>query len=194
MNLVLSPTRAIVAVDTLAFNLLVRAEGHLSKLLYVPHLNAILAARGVTFFLAAAWGIVLQQNCTFDELTEGMPQIIPQARKNAEAIVGSAPPPVPTEFIWIGWSEKLSRISGSRFVIQPGSDEVQVTACPDGTALAPQVEIQGSRDLSEPTRMRRVMQNQVEYGKSVEPNGGFGGLMIMAAISRDKAAFDSLPL
>ena len=117
LNAWIAPDAAIVVTDSIGM----AADGsplHASKLVVVPHLNAVIAARGQLALLT--WLSVRANSAGFgalDDLLDAMPGMLAEAGAaigdNLNVLAGSAPG---YEIIVAGWSDRQGRMIGRQFV------------------------------------------------------------------------------
>lgn len=102
------------------------------KVLFLPHLSAAVAFRGIDVAHAVATVQILSFAGGFDELAGAMPEIVKQsvavARDKAEHLFGvKAEYAEASNFVLVGFSHAGKRMMGHSFVTAPGSPDVEVT-------------------------------------------------------------------
>jgi len=117
LNFWASPQEAVIAVDTVGM----AADGSplpASKLLPIPHLNAVIAIRGQLVLLA--WLSVRANSAgfaTFDDLLDAMPGMLAEAGAaidhNLSVLAGSMEG---HELLVAGWSDRQGRMIGRQYV------------------------------------------------------------------------------
>ena len=115
---------ALVGVDTGGLN----PDGapiEASKIIFLPHLSAVVAFRGVMVTMMSAAPSILGFGGDFDQLAEGMPGIMTQAMDIAKQHIdidswGG------TNFVLVGYSPKAGRMVGHVFDKRTGEQEITV--------------------------------------------------------------------
>lgn len=117
LNAWIAPDAAVIAVDTVGM----AADGsplHASKLVVVPHLNAVIGIRGQLALLT--WLAVRANSAgfaTFDDLLDAMPGMLAEAGAavgdHLNVLGGSVPG---YEVLVAGWSARQGRIVGRQFI------------------------------------------------------------------------------
>lgn len=105
--------------------------GEASKVLFLPHLSAAVAFRGVDVAQAVATAQIQSFAGGFDELAEAMPEIVKQsvavARDKAVHLFGvKAEYAETSNFMLVGFSRAGKRMMGHVFETAPGSPDVEV--------------------------------------------------------------------
>lgn len=187
LNAWILPDEAIIAVDTDG----VDDEGirmPTSKLLLVPHLNAVLALRGqlalLSFLLVRSISSALD---SFDALCDAMPAMLGEA---AGAIPGElvvASPIDGFELVAAGWSARRSRMAARLFVkrgdmpdmlerdvdrfVSPWNEAMQ------GVTVAPQA-------------LDKIARAQVRWMRETFPGAACGGRLIVCRLTRRSATLE----
>ncbi len=128
LNAWIAPDAAVIATDSIGM----AADGsplHASKLVVVPHLNAVIAIRGQLALLT--WLAVRANSAgfaTFDDLLDAMPGMLAEAGAaigdRLSVLAGSAPG---YEVVIAGPSDRQGRMIGRQFVSRGGEQTVRDT-------------------------------------------------------------------
>lgn len=107
------------------------STGEACKVLFLPHLSAAVAFRGIDVAQAVATAQIQSFVGGFDELAEAMPEIVKQsvavARDKAKHLFGvKAEYAERSNFVLVGFSSAGKRMMGHAFVTAPGSPSVEV--------------------------------------------------------------------
>lgn len=107
------------------------STGEACKVLFLHHLSAAVAFRGIDVVLAVATAHIQSFAGGFDELAEAMPEIIKQsvalARDKAVNLFGvKAEYAETSNFVLVGFSHAGNRMMGHAFVTGPSSPDVEV--------------------------------------------------------------------
>lgn len=202
VNTSISPTRALVAVDTalqlhsaLDLNpLTIRgAPQETSKLAIIPHANAVLAGRGVSLMLSAVYGMIHSQNFSFDDAFLQFDEILDQGLKALRAQLAGVGLKDPIEInaqeiVFVGWSGKLKRIIGGRWRKET-HDAAFSGSVLTNWGISPHCSWTVDTMPAQPnTResMIDVMQQQVDWASKNYPGLGFGGRPIIVEITENR--------
>lgn len=179
----ISPAEAVVASDTVGQAHLDGSRRVLSKVKIIPHLNAVLAGRGVNLFfdLLALHGQNASCN-SFDELIQEMPDLLSmtEAMTPADVLQGGAGEPG-FEVLVAGWSDREARMLGVVFQKRMGMEEAvrtEVNFC-----VAPW-------DASMPdipkkvTRLQDIAREQVKWMRSQFGEAAAGGRLTVCRVTR----------
>jgi hypothetical protein len=193
LNVSLQLEQALVAVDTQAVAPADGTWAHLSKLLLLPHLNAVFAFRGAqpsfnTLFMMLHMSV--WEN--LDEMLDYLPSMLPGAVEAAKAAVQTDPrfaPPdlaVLAEFqlVAVGWSPREGRMVGRLFTQTPPAVGFVAEEIKDYLVAPSDGSIEDLPDPDTPAEMERVARAQVSLIKATDPNKSGGGKLILAAINR----------
>jgi len=191
-----SPTKAMVIVDTKGQR--VDGAGYLeiSKMLYLPHANVVIAGRGTNLFLNALFSILhLSPAQSCDDCDRLMFGALKQASEGVKAMVdaGAVPPmAVRNEVTLVGYSDHYH-----------GMHAVSYLECDDGSFEAHEVsdayfgpwfEIWGPAPTGFPTvgLARAIATEQVSNLLQMHPDKPFGGRLLLAELTREDCRFSTL--
>jgi hypothetical protein len=122
LNVLLSPERMLVAVDTLAEDALTGAKSSGAKFLLIPQHNVVLACRGSTQFFLRIYALMLQASFRADftmeqlakELTLVIDQLWPEYEK-AALEAGLSRQTLGTELVLGGWCPRAGRMIATAY-------------------------------------------------------------------------------
>lgn len=130
MNAFVTRDVALIGVDTEA-RFPDGSSGEVSKVLYLPHLSAVMVFRGADVARAVAIAQIHPFVGGFDELAEAMPEIVKQSvavsRDKALQFGVKVEDAETCNFVLVGFSQTDQRMMGHCFVTAPGSPTVEVT-------------------------------------------------------------------
>lgn len=179
LNVWIKPREALVAVDTEG----VGGDGSrkpMSKVMTLPHLNAVIALRGNAHFLGALLHVCLSRTiASFDELLAEMPGNLALA----DALVPAAlrHPEFPdTELIVVGWSLERSRMLGRLFAKR--GEEQEFSGHDTEGCIAPYDAATMAHLPRTEHAVQKIARAQVRYMRS-ERNIG-GGVLILCRVDR----------
>jgi hypothetical protein len=178
LNLAIVDERtAVVVVDSAVASLADQsapADREASKALPLPHMNAVIAGRGVVGVLALSATLLLGLT-TFDEAVQFLPEVVDQAQASmtAAGIAG------PQEIAFVGWSARDARMR-AYYLQRPTRDvpfevhEVDYLAAPEHepAALLPRV-LQTDAGAAQFAREQYA----------AHPGPGFGGRIIVVRLT-----------
>lgn len=183
----------VVAVDT-ACARYPEGRGEFSKVLPMPHLNALLAFRGMNasalaVFLSAMNGGVRD----FDDVVALAPGVFREIEHEGVPRVPEGVD-LTLELFIVGWSPRLDRMALARFLYRPGEDLDYSEPDTLGSMLSPCADAEASEDgLMVPFRetddlgrdIRALVEAQIEHGRKTNPDTiTFGGRLLVAIIDR----------
>lgn len=174
---------ALVAVDTDG----ARIDGSrfpASKLLPMPHLNAVLAIRGQAAFLQ-----ILFLRCIgsgfdgFDQMADALPIMIEEAHENLLAYdqLIARDCRFGHELVAVGWSHRRERMLGRQFTAGEDGKFIERDL---GMHIAPW---HSSIPRIEPVRKNvdRIATAQVDWMQNTFPDAACGGQLLTAHVKRD---------
>lgn len=204
VNAIVTPARALVAVDTEAVEV-DRVSGRLtrfemSKLFPLPHANVLLAARGTHMFhMPVLFGLSMVKIPTFDAMAFALKgSLLRDAVSNAHASARSAGAPATfdigaQEIYLFGWSEMEQCMVGVGYFREPGEAEWDVMdvgrswAIPWKEHWGPDPELEVVGDLAKAAR-EQVRRTRAEAPKEV----AMGGRLIVAEVTRNATSIQLL--
>ena len=176
----ITPAEAIVAVDTDGVDQNRERKG-MSKLLALPHLNAVIAMRGSGNFLASAFHLCMSRGLdSFDDLLSEVSGILRFAEATLASGLRVAGFP-DMELVVVGYSDKEGRMLGRLFTKR--GDEQDFTAKDTEGCIAPydaatMADIPRTADA-----LAAIARAQVRYMQATAGLGG--GKLIVARLERD---------
>jgi len=202
LNTFVTPTRALVGVDTAAHvysavdmsSVEQAANGavEVSKLIPLPHANALIAGRGVSEMLIIVFASVMSSRMGFDEAFLAMDKTLEISLQLLRQQIAGAGLQDPTlihsqEIVFVGWSQKLNQVIGVRYTKAPNEDRFAGRAL-SGWGIAPggQWTINNVPPCDTRESMTRMMQEQVSWLAKTHSSEGFGGRPIIAEITKNR--------
>ena len=182
LNAWLTETDAIVTVDSDG----VRDDGARlpsSKLLVIPHLNAVLAIRGQSAFLhflflrCASAGFD-----TFDEMCDALPDMIANMDASVPDELIAKNCRIGNELLVVGWSHRKMEMLGRQFVKR--DEMTEYTDTEFSMHISPWDKSM-PHIPKEPKLFQEIAIAQVDWMRSTFPNAACGGTLIMAHITKD---------
>lgn len=187
LNAWVTPAEAIVAVDTDGAT---QAGERMpaSKLLPIPHLNAVIALRGQAAFLALTFlRCVAGSFATFDELDAAMLEVLQDVEASLlpEMI---APGRIGNELITVGWSACQGRMLGRRFVKR--DDMTAFEAAETNRHVSPwHASLQGTPTTSH--KLEQLARAQVRWMRATFANAACGGNLIVCRLTRKTLSLET---
>lgn len=180
LNAWITRTEAIVAVDTDGVDL----DGKrmpTSKLLTIPHLNAVLGLRGQAAFLSFVFLRCLSSSFeSFDEMNDALPLILEEADSLPDWSIAKDCR-IGNEMLAVGWSDRRSRMLGRQFVKRDGMTEFSATDA--DFHVSPW---HSSMSHIQPTAaaVERIAREQVRWMRETYPGAACGGKLIVCNINK----------
>lgn len=204
VNVFVNPARAVICADTEA-GPDGGPYGEVSKLVPLPHMNAVIAARGSVLLLAGVVTAAVAMGGSFDELAQQMPYILKLASDKA---VGHAENLAPAgtlsseeagcgDVALVGFSPSRGRVVAHHFIRATLSSEpVANTNIVQFVAPSwPDVDLGLDALRADPSRegMKALALAQVRLCRDREkPGMAAGGRLIYAEVSRDGIRVETL--
>lgn len=184
MNVWIDRDRALVAVDTQALSQVDGKFRDASKLLALPHANAVLAARGeIVYFGWVFNGLQTSGAADYDAMVQAMPELLAQNERLFRGFQKSYG--VETfngyEIALVGWSAAIGRMLGVRYEKWPGDPHVRATAI-DPWSLSPNAGWERVPKL--PEELEQASRDQVAMLRTL-PCVAAGGRLIVAEVTRN---------
>lgn len=182
LNAWITPTDAIVAVDTDG----VREDGArfpTSKLLPIPHLNAVIAMRGQSAFLAFLFLRCISSSFdSFDELNDAMPALLADVNETLpdEILVKNCR--IGNELLIAGWSNRRHRMLGRQFIMR--DDMPEFAASEFDFHISPWHASSMSHLPRKAHAVEKLARAQVQWMRSTFPNAACGGKLLVCQIGR----------
>jgi len=191
LNVLLTPEKLLVAVDTLAEDAMTGKPSSGAKLLLIPQHNVVMATRGSAQFFLRLYELSLQASFradfTMEQLMAELGLVIEQLWPNYVAAADQAGIPrdqLHTEIVLGGWSPKNGRMMATAYAKSANGEQVIAQALEGGLA-SPGDPLRGkpaSFDMAavlEAGRLQAVYLNQA-LGRPVA-----GGRLLVADLTRD---------
>jgi len=185
LNAFVHPGEAVVAVDTAAIAL-DGSTRQFSKILPIPHINAVLANRGQGMFLNFLFGSCLTAQ-SFDELLEVMTSENLTAMDRQLAADGFYKPGTEgQEMVAVGWSDKHVRMVGKAFVRLAGMLEFRVSEFEN--CISPWDQQAMGTIPRKIDALEKLAKAQVSWLRSLGPEVAGGGELLVCRITRTSLA------
>lgn len=189
LNVHIKPARALIAVDTQAQVFGSDGRTEASKLLLMPHLNIVMAARGDLAFFSMVFSCAHRSpaNHDFDQLAADMSDSLPVILKQhgvAMSTWGIDPCGVESEICIVGWSRKLCRMAGMTYERWPGQQEFTTTEI-DPWRIGPNAQWSTTPAVDTIEAMQSVARDQVKFMRKHHPQAAIGGRLLVAELTRD---------
>lgn len=194
LNVLMTPERAFVAVDTLAQDAVSGEISEGAKLLLIPQHNIVVAARGSGQFFLRVYQLCLEASFRkafsieqiMREVGPVMDQLWPryvQAIRDAKMDLGQ----LQSEIVVVGWSNAQSRIVGTAYAKSVVEQPTRVAELVGGIA-SPGEPLRDATDSFEPEAILAAGRRQAEYLNFQEGKVVAGGRLIAAFLRRGEAA------
>ncbi len=196
LNVVASPSRVLVAVDTIiAAPNGVRCEQ--SKMVPLLHLNAVIAMRGHTLLLHNIYSGCFGLFGDLDSLLRDMPARLQHCYERAPAADLETPGGefMSEQVVVAGWSPARAQMVAMDYLLDRPGGQFYLRKEIDSWCLAPK------EGFAKPTAfwlgeedLHTIAIAQANHALSVNPEGGFGGRLLVADLTRDSLAISSRAL
>lgn len=192
LNVWVSHAKAMVVVDTE-----VRTQDgtyhEASKMMVLPHANAVVAVRGHNVFLSSVASLVLQTGGDFDQIVENMPLHLKTAMdflvSNKEQFVDSV---YRQEIALVGYSRSLGCMDCMVYASadETGFKDTEI----DKAYLSPWDGSWGDAldVFTVPHRATMFCTDQVSNALAMHPDQPFGGRLLLAELTRDDVRISTL--
>ncbi|WP_256775411.1 MULTISPECIES: hypothetical protein [unclassified Stenotrophomonas] len=198
LNVLMTPERAVVAVDTLAQDAVTGEMSEGAKLLLIPQHNIVVAARGSGQFFLRVYQLCLEASFRkafsieqiMGEVGPVMDQMWPnyvQAIRDANMDLGQ----LQSEIVVVGWSKAQSRIVGAAYAKSVVEQPTRVAPLIGGIA-APGQPLRDVPDSFHPHAILAAGRRQAEYVNAEEGRHVAGGRLIAAFLERGEATVRDL--
>ena len=193
LNVILSPDKLLVAVDTLAEDVITGGHSSAAKLLLIPQHNLVMATRGSAQFFLRLYELSLQASFradfTMEQLMAELGLVIEQLWPNYVAAADRAGIPrdqLHTEIVLGGWSPKNGRMMATAYAKSANGEPVIVQPLEGGLA-SPGDPL---RDRPASFEMSAVLQSgRLQMEHSNRENGRLvaGGRLLVATLKSNTA-------
>lgn len=186
LNVLLSPERALVTMDTRMQNTVTGGHYYSSKMFPIVHANILIACRGDRVFgeLAFQWYLGCEA-CDFDSIVPGLPDALVVLSKRCASIPGWYADG--TELIIVGWSEKDRSMQGvgcSRPDIGSPFSVARMGAGWIAPALTE--DLRHITCANQIEYLTAIAQAQTRQSKKDSPDSPIGGRLILADMTKDR--------
>ncbi|MNV19122.1 hypothetical protein D3C71_1099730 [compost metagenome] len=193
LNVLMTPERAFVAVDTLAQDAVSGEVSEGAKLLLIPQHNVVVAGRGSGQFFLRIYQLCLEASFRnafsieqiMREVGPVMDQLWPnyvQAARDAKLDLDQ----LQAEIVIVGWSKAQGRIVGSAYAKSVVEQPTRVAELVGGIA-APGQPLRDLPDSFHPDAILAAGRRQAEYVNAEEGRHVAGGRIIAAFLQRGEA-------
>lgn len=191
LNVILSPDKLLVAVDTLAEDAITRGHSSAAKLLLIPQHNLVMATRGSAQFFLRLYELSLQASFradfTMDQLMAELGLVIEQLWPNYVAAADRAGIPrgqLHTEIVLGGWSPKNGRMMATAYAKSANGEPVIAQALEGGLA-SPGDPLRGRPARFEMAAVLEAGRLQAEYLNQASGRLVAGGRLLAALLQPD---------
>jgi len=198
LNVLLSPERLVVVVDTLVEDAASGAPSVGAKALLLPQHNVVLAARGSARFLLQVYQIILQAGYrpafklekALAELGPLIDKIWP-AFEVASLKAGVHPSRVGTELVLGGWSSVQGRMLATAYA-KSTSMQPSIVQPLDGGMASPGEPLRGRADSLEAEDLLEAGRLQALYLNAQEGRRVAGGSLLMVDLTAGRSVISDL--
>jgi len=198
LNVLLSPERLVVVVDTLVEDAASGAPSLGAKALLVPQHNIVLAARGSARLLLQVYQILLQAGYrpgfNLEQALAEMGPLIDQiwpAFEAASVKSGVHPLRLGTELVLGGWSVSQDRMLATAYAKNSAGQAAVVQPLVGGMA-SPGEPLRGRADSFEAQDLLESGRMQVRYLNTREGRRVSGGSLLMVDLTDSRAVISDL--
>lgn len=193
LNVLLTPEKLLVAVDTLAEDVMTGKPSSAAKVLLIPQHNLVMATRGSAQFFLRLYELSLQASFradfTMEQLMAELGLVIEQLWPNYVAAADRAGIPrdqLHTEIVLGGWSPKNGRMMATAYAKSANGEPVTVQPL-DGGLASPGEPLRGSAASFEPAAILQAGLAQVEFLNRSSGRAVAGGRLIVARLRQKEA-------
>jgi len=198
LNVLMTPDRAVLAVDTLAQDAVSGELSEGAKLLLIPQHNIVVAGRGSGQFLLRVYHLGLEASFRrgfrieqlMREVGPVMDQLWPhyiQAARYAGIDINQ----LQSEIVVVGWSNAQERLVGTAYAKSAADQPARVAELVGGIA-SPGEPLRGAPDSFEVEAVLAAGRRQAEYLNAQEGRVVAGGRLIAAFLQRGEAVVKDL--
>lgn len=189
LNCWIEPERALVGVDTEVIG----ADGKFyacSKMIPLPHVGAVLGARGGLLFFSTLVAACNVQGFEFDALADMMPDLCRNSLKGAkEGLSAAGRGPIEGNdehlVVLVGWSPRLGRMVGYDFDKTVEATEFIAGRIEPSLAAPWDRSLGAFHEIRTPWQMATLAQAQCSLMNTLTPYAAGGGRFIVAEIERE---------
>lgn len=188
LNVLLTPEKLLVAVDTLAEDVMTGKPSSAAKVLLIPQHNLVMATRGSAQFFLRLYELSLQASFradfTMEQLMAELGLVIEQLWPNYVAAADRAGIPrkqLHTEIVLGGWSPKNGRMMATAYA--KSADEAPITVQPlDGGLASPGDPLRSRPASFEMAAVLEAGRLQAEYLNHASGRMVAGGRLLAALL------------
>lgn len=188
LNVILSPDKLLVAVDTLAVDAMTAEHSSAAKLLLIPQYNLVMATRGSAQFFLRLYELSLQASFRADfsmeQLMAELGLVIEQLWPNYVAAADRAGIPreqLHTEIVLGGWSPKNGRMMATAYAKSANGEPVIVQPLEGGLA-SPGDPLRGETAGFHHAAVLKAGRMQAAFLNAREGSAVAGGRLIVATL------------
>ncbi len=198
LNVLMTPEQAVVAVDTLAQDVLSGEVSEGAKLLLIPQHNIVVAGRGSGQVFLRIYQLCLEASFrkafSIEQIMREVGPVMDQLWPNyvqAALDAGLGLDQLNSEIVVVGWSKAQDRIVGTAYAKSDVEQHARVAALVGGLA-SPGEPLRGASDSFEPGAILAAGRRQAEYLNAQEGRVVAGGRLIAASLQRGEAVVKDL--
>jgi len=193
LNVLLTPEKLLVAVDTLAEDAMTGRPSSAAKVLLIPQHNLVMATRGSAQFFLRLYELSLQASFradfTMEQLMAELGLVIEQLWPNYVAAADRAGIPrdqLHTEIVLGGWSPKNGRMMATAYAKSAQGEPVVVQPLEGGLA-SPGDPLRGRPASFDPEAVLEAGRLQVKFLNGKAGRAAAGGRLISALLRHGAA-------
>lgn len=198
LNVLMTPERAFVAVDTLAQDAVSGEVSEGAKLLLIPQHNIVVAGRGSGQFFLRIYQLCLEASFrkafSIEQIMREVGPVMDQLWPNyvqAALDAGLGLDQLNSEIVVVGWSKTQNQIVGTAYAKSDVESHARVAALVGGIA-SPGEPLRGAPDSFEVEAVLAAGRRQAEYLNAQEGRVVAGGRLIAAFLQRGEAVVKDL--
>ncbi|WP_448134499.1 hypothetical protein [Stenotrophomonas rhizophila] len=196
LNVILSPDKLLVAVDTLAEDAITAKPSSAAKMLLIPQHDLVMATRGSAQFFLRLYELSLQASFradfTMEQLMAELGLVIEKLWPNYVAAADQAGIPrdqLHTEIVLGGWSPKKGRMMATAYA--KSADEAPVIVQPlEGGLASPGDPLRGRPTSFEAMSVLAAGRLQAAYLNGKMGRVVAGGRLIAATLQHEQALIE----
>ncbi|MFX1725327.1 hypothetical protein [Stenotrophomonas sp. AS1] len=198
LNVLMTPEQAVVAVDTLAQDVLSGELSEGAKLLLIPQHNIVVAGRGSGQFFLRIYQLCLEASFrkafSIEQIMREVGPVMDQLWPNyvqAALDAGLGLDQLNSEIVVVGWSKTQNQIVGTAYAKSDVESPARVASLVGGIA-SPGEPLRGAPDSFEPEAILSAGRRQAEYLNDQDGRLVAGGRLIAAFLQRGEAVVKDL--
>lgn len=187
LNVLLTPERALVVMDTRLQNAVTGGHYYGSKMFPIVHANVLIAGRGERVFADQVfqWYGGCGETCDFDTIADGLSENIPMIAERYASISGV--PVGGNELVIVGWSEKDRSMQGVACTRPDMDSPFSIARMETGQlAPAPTEDLRHITCADQIEYLTVIARAQTRQSKKDNPDSPIGGRLILADMTRDR--------